>query len=434
MKRHISNGSRKLGSGSCQMVPLSVIGEWAFTAAITYWGKEEFRKAYDEAAAPTDEASEFHMSLMAYTGQKFSNTCSQALPGWMRDSPHLMAFPCDRSLMKCILRVKHHTSLRTRLCEAVAYVFWCKLDLQDIISEVEKCPRFAEEVLLERMRKSKLGENEVARGISSQARDVGDVARNIFCGNITRSIEKSLWEPTGFMGFDLSDEPTLRKQWAGQGFYRSIFASLQQKAIHAAPQEFTTLSAHGKPTVFHQVALLGFFRNLLKTSSALTEEQVYDYMDTLLSVSYISPHDVAGGNRKFPRPMFWYAVKRILEMVEPPRAVRGYGHRAYLSSVGFMGGGTDPDGQGVGSGSLSRLHVLEYFKWIGHNHIKFDEAFNRAALPVGLRCHMLGPGSHENSKCEYRKREARNKRRKIVLVDMTPDAAKEFKDLCATCV
>ena len=136
LKRHISNGSRKLDSGSCQMVPLSVIGEWAITAAITYWGKEDFRKAYDEAAAPTDEASEFHMSLMAYTGQKFSNTCSQALHGWMRDSPHLMAFPCDRSLMKCILRVKHHTSLRTRLCEAVAYVFWCKLDPCEAVAYV----------------------------------------------------------------------------------------------------------------------------------------------------------------------------------------------------------------------------------------------------------------------------------------------------------
>ena len=76
-----------------------------------------------------------------------------------------------------------------------------------------------------------------------------------------------------------------------------------------------------------------------------------------------------------------------------------------------MGGGTDLDAQGVGSGSLSRLHVLEYFKWIGHNHSKFDEAFNKAELPVGLRCYMLGPGSHENTKCEHRKKEKYEARR-----------------------
>ena len=46
------------------------------------------------------------------------------------------------------------------------------------------------------------------------------------------------------------------------------------------------------------------------------------------------------------------------EIVEPPRAEKR-GRRAYLPSMGFMGGGTDPDAQGVGSGSLSSKTILK---------------------------------------------------------------------------
>ena len=150
----------------------------------------------------------------------------------MRDSHHFLTFLCDRSLMKCVLRTRLHTSLRTRLCEAVAYVFWCKLDLQDIINEVDRCPRFAEDLLFERMRKSPLGSeggcevkheagasmlspsSEGGREVKYEAGDVSD--------NTVRNIAQSLWVSKGFMGFDLNDETTLREQWAGKGFYRSL--------------------------------------------------------------------------------------------------------------------------------------------------------------------------------------------------------------------
>ena len=54
------------------------------------------------------------MQELCDTGCKFSNTCSQEVHRWMRDSHHFLAFPCDRSLMKCVLRTRLHTSLRTR--------------------------------------------------------------------------------------------------------------------------------------------------------------------------------------------------------------------------------------------------------------------------------------------------------------------------------
>ena len=54
------------------------------------------------------------MQELCDKGRKFSNTCSQEVPGWMRDSHHFLTFLCDRSLMKCVLRTRLHTSLRTR--------------------------------------------------------------------------------------------------------------------------------------------------------------------------------------------------------------------------------------------------------------------------------------------------------------------------------
>ena len=54
------------------------------------------------------------MQELCDKGRKFSNTCSQEVPGWMHDSHHFLTFLCDRSLMKCVLRTRLHTSLRTR--------------------------------------------------------------------------------------------------------------------------------------------------------------------------------------------------------------------------------------------------------------------------------------------------------------------------------